>query len=256
MTSPVVCCFAVHVTTCPSRKGHRGTLALSLRSLHGGSHLSSSLDASCSPSAAVPVLLGCNKKGNHKRHLRSETRASDRTITRTRPRVLTASTQTNLKASTTAQHHVHAHPAVGITSTEPGRKARPCKPGGRARPREIFETKTQTITKRKSRHAFDPLTHGLRSLRFRYASYRKRELLEVLRAVQDTRTWTEIRLVPVSRVQQMQGSRPFGTRMYTSRCMRSLWLYNASNRQQQLLKLLRDVQSTRSSTEVWLVPIP
>ena len=82
-------------------------------------------------------------KGNHKRHLRSETRASDRTITRTRPRVLTASTQTNLKASTTAQHHVHAHPAVGITSTEPGRKARPCKPGGRARPREIFETKTR-----------------------------------------------------------------------------------------------------------------
>ena len=49
----------------------------------------------------------------------------------------------NLKASTTAQHHVHAHPAVGITSTEPGRKARPCKPGGRARPREIFETKTR-----------------------------------------------------------------------------------------------------------------
>ena len=183
-------------------------------------------------------------------------RASGRSRARTRPRVLTASTQTNLKASTTAQHHVHAHPAVGITSTEPGRKARPCKPGGRARPREIFETKTQTITKRKSRHAFDPLTHGLRSLRFRYASYRKRELLEVLRAVQDTRTWTEIRLVPVSRVQQMQGSRTFGTRMYTSRCMRSLWLYNASNRQQQLLKLLRDVQSTRSSTEVWLVPIP
>ena len=183
-------------------------------------------------------------------------RESDRTITRTRPRVLTASTQTNLKASTTAQYHVHAHPAVGITSTEPGRKARPCKPGGRARPREIFETKTQTITKRKSLHAYEPLTHGLRSLRFRYASYRKRELLEVLRVVQDTRTWTEIRLVPVSRVQQMQGSRTFGTRMYTSRCMRSLWLYNASNRQQQLLKLLRDVQSTRSSTEVWLVPIP
>ena len=62
-----------------------------------------------------------------------------------------SSFETNLKASTTAQHHVHAHPAVGITSTEPGRKASPCKPGGRARPREIFETKTQTITKRKSR---------------------------------------------------------------------------------------------------------
>ena len=70
-------------------------------------------------------------------------RASGRSRARTRPRVLTASTQTNLKASTTAQHHVHAHPAVGITSTEPGRKARPCKPGGRARPREIFETKTR-----------------------------------------------------------------------------------------------------------------
>ena len=26
-----------------------------------------------------------------------------------------------------------------------GRKASPCNPGGRARPREIFETKTQTI---------------------------------------------------------------------------------------------------------------
>ena len=61
MTSPVVCCFAVHVTTCPSRKGHRGTFVLShasaLRSLHGGSHLSP-LDASCfPPSAAVLVLL-------------------------------------------------------------------------------------------------------------------------------------------------------------------------------------------------------
>ena len=70
-------------------------------------------------------------------------RASGRSRARIRPRVLTASTQTNLKASTTAQRHVHAHPAVGITSTEPGRKARPCKPGGRARPREIFETKTR-----------------------------------------------------------------------------------------------------------------
>ena len=106
----------------------------------------------------------------------------------------------NLKASTTAQHHVHAHPAVGITSTEPGRKARPCKPGGRARPREIFETKTQTITKTKSRHAYEPLTHALRSLRFRYASYRKFKLLEVLRAVPDAWTSTEIRLVPLSRV--------------------------------------------------------
>ena len=127
-------------------------------------------------------------------------RASGRSRARTRPRVLTASTKTNLKASTTAQHHVHAHPAVGITSTEPGRKARPCKPGGRARPREIFETKTQTITKRKSRHAYEPLTHGLRSLRFRNASYRKRELFEVLRAVQDAWTWTEIWLMPVPRV--------------------------------------------------------
>ena len=140
-------------------------------------------------------------------------RASGRSRARTRPRVRTASTQTILKASSTAHQHVHAHPAVGITSTEPGRKASPCKPGGRARPREIFETKTQTIIKRKSRHAYEPLTHGLLLLRFRYASYRKRELLEVLRAVQDTRTSTEIRLMPVSRVQQMQGSRTFGTRM-------------------------------------------
>ena len=144
---------------------------------------------------------------------RTESERQDESRARTRPRVLTASTQTNLKASTTAQHHVHAHPAVGITSTEPGRKASPCKPGGRARPREIFETKTQTITKREPRHAYEPLTHGLLLLRFRYASYRKRELLEVLRAVQDTRTSTEIRLMPVSRVQQMQGSRTFGTRM-------------------------------------------
>ena len=126
-------------------------------------------------------------------------RESDRTITRTRPRVLTASTQTNVKASTTAQYHVHAHPAV-IISTEPGRKARPCKPGGRARPREILETKTQTITKRKSLHAYEPLTHGLRSLRFRYASYRKFGMLKVLRAVPDAWTSTEIRLVPLSRV--------------------------------------------------------
>ena len=119
-------------------------------------------------------------------------RASGRSRARTRPRVLTASTQTNLKASTTAQHHVHAHPAVGITSTEPGRKASPCKPGGMARPREIFETKTQTITNRKPRHAFRPLTHGLRSLRFQNASYRKFGMLKVLHAVQDTRISTEI----------------------------------------------------------------
>ena len=61
----------------------------------------------------------------------------------------------NLKASTTAQHHVHAHPAVGITSTEPGRKARPCKPGGRARPREIFETKTRLRLSQRG----NPYTH-------------------------------------------------------------------------------------------------
>ena len=83
------------------------------------------------------------RKSHHGGTAARDRRASDRTITRTRPRVLTASTQTNLKASTTAQYHAHAHPAVGITSTEPGRKARPCKPGGRARPREIFETKTR-----------------------------------------------------------------------------------------------------------------
>ena len=81
------------------------------------------------------------------RHEHETERASGRSRARTRPRVLTASTQTNLKASGTAHQHVHARPAVGITSTEPGRKASPCKPGGRARPREIFETKTQTITK-------------------------------------------------------------------------------------------------------------
>ena len=147
---------------------------------------------------SIQIVAKINRTGTIRSKDRA--RASGRSRARTRPRVLTASTQTNLKASTTAQYHVHAHPAVGITSTEPGRKARPCKPGGRARPREIFETKTQTITKRKSRHAFDPLTHGLRSLRFRYASYRKRELLEVLRAVPDAWTSTEIRLVPLSRV--------------------------------------------------------
>ena len=87
---------------------------------------------------------------------RTESERQDEPRAQTRPRVLTANTQTNLKASTTAQHHVHARPAVGITSTEPGRKASPCKPGGRARPREIFETKTKTITKRKSRHAYEP----------------------------------------------------------------------------------------------------
>ena len=113
-----------------------------------------------------------------------------------------ASTQTNLKASSAALHHVHAHPAVGITSTEPGRKASHCKPGGRARPREIFETKTQTrtITDRKPRHAFGPLTHGLRSLRFQNASYRKFLLPKVLHAVPDAWPSTEIRLMPVSRV--------------------------------------------------------
>ena len=126
--------------------------------------------------------------------------APSRTTSRTLLRVSAASTKAKLEVSVTAHPHVHAHPAVGITSTEPGRKARPCKPGGRARPREIFETKTQTITKRKSRHAYEPLTHGLRSLRFRYAWYRKFGMLKVLRAVQDTRTSTEIWLVPLPRV--------------------------------------------------------
>ena len=65
------------------------------------------------------------------------------------------------------QHHVHALPAVGITSTEPGRKGGPCKPGGRARlslgPAKsktvmctvtVTQIQTQTlITKRKPRHA-------------------------------------------------------------------------------------------------------
>ena len=74
------------------------------------------------------------------RHEHETERASGRSRARTRPRVRTASTQTILKASSTAHQHVHARPAVGITSTERGRKASPCKPGGRARPREIFET--------------------------------------------------------------------------------------------------------------------
>ena len=81
---------------------------------------------------------------------RTESERQDEPRARTRPRVLTANTQTNLKASTTAQHHVHAHPAVGITSTEPGRKASPCKPGGRARPREIFETQTRLYHRHKT----------------------------------------------------------------------------------------------------------
>ena len=109
----------------------------------------------------------------------------------------------NLKASTTAQHHVHAHPAVGITSTEPGRKARPCKPGGRARPRVIFETKTKTQTHYKEEIPTRLRTvsaHGLRSLRFQNAWYRKFGMLKVLHAVQDSRASTEIWLMPVSRV--------------------------------------------------------
>ena len=39
---------------------------------------------------------------------------------------------------------------MGITSTEPGRKASPCKPGGRARPREIFETQTRLYHRHKT----------------------------------------------------------------------------------------------------------
>jgi hypothetical protein len=140
------------------------------------------------------------RSNNNGQDIPDESERQDEPRARTRPRVLTASTQTSLKASSTALHHVHAHPAVGITSTEPGRKASPSKPGGRARPREIFETKTQTIIKRKSRHAYEPLTHGLLLLRFRYASYRKRELLKLLRDVQNARSSTEAWLVPVPRV--------------------------------------------------------
>ena len=39
----------------------------------------------------------------------------------------------------TAHQHVHARPAVGITSTERGRKASPCKPGGRAMERIFID---------------------------------------------------------------------------------------------------------------------
>jgi hypothetical protein len=62
---PVSCCFAAHVTTFPSRKGHGGTVTLIFLSdnYSGGSHLpqwhlSSLLDAcQWSPSPAVLVLF-------------------------------------------------------------------------------------------------------------------------------------------------------------------------------------------------------
>jgi hypothetical protein len=90
---------------------------------------------------------------------RERASGQDESRARTRPRDLTPSTQTNLKASTTTQHHVHAHPAVGITSTEPGRKASPCKPGGRARPRKNLRLRLRLrrITLRKHRPAYEPL---------------------------------------------------------------------------------------------------
>ena len=132
----------------------------------------------------------------------SRARASGRSRARTRLRFLTESTETNLKASTTAHHHVHAHPAVGITSTEPGRKASPCASlaGGLGPAKSLRLRPDSDYHNRKSRHAYEPLTHGLRSLRFRYASYRKFGMLKVLRAVQDSRASTEIWPMPVSRV--------------------------------------------------------
>jgi hypothetical protein len=60
---PVGCCFAAHVTTFPSRKGHGGTLIFLSDNYSGGSHLpqwhlSSLLDAcQWSPSPAVLVLF-------------------------------------------------------------------------------------------------------------------------------------------------------------------------------------------------------
>ena len=98
--------------------------------------------------------------------------------------------------------HAPARESSGQASTQTNRKAKHHCTTPRASAAKSLRLRLRLglITKPKSRHAYETLTHGLRSLRFRHASCRKRELLEVLRAVQDTRTSTEIWLMPVSRV--------------------------------------------------------
>ena len=95
-----------------------------------------------------------------------------------------------------------------------GRQGPASPAGGLGPAKSKTQTKTQSNHKEQTPTRIRTVSaHGLRSLRIQSASHRKFGMLKVLRAVQSTRTSAEIWLMPVSRVQQMQGSRTFGTRM-------------------------------------------
>ena len=95
-----------------------------------------------------------------------------------------------------------------------GRQVPASPAGGLGPANSKTQTKTQSNHKKQTpTHIRTVSAHGLRSLRIRNTSYRKFVLRKILHAVHDTRTSTEIWLMPVSRVQQMQGSQTFGTRM-------------------------------------------
>ncbi len=82
-----------------------------------------------------------------------------------------------------------------------GRQVPASPSGGLGPAKSKTQTKTQSNQKQQTPKRIRTVSaHGLRSLWFRNASLRKFELLKVLRAVQNTRTSTEIWLVPVSRV--------------------------------------------------------
>jgi hypothetical protein len=76
----------------------------------------------------------------------------------------------------------------------------PASPAGGLDPANS-KTKTQSNQKEQTPTRIRTVSaHGLRSLWFRNASHRKFGMPKVLRAMQNTRTSTEIWLVPVSRV--------------------------------------------------------
>ena len=146
------------------------------------------------------VLIGSATKENY-RHIRSEPRASVRRITCTHPPEspygkhsdeLEGKPQPNTTCTHIQQWGSHPLSLAG--------RQVPASPAGGLDPANS-KTKTQSNQKEQTPTRIRTVSaHGLRSLWFRNASHRKFGMLKALRAVQNTRTSTEIWLVPVSRV--------------------------------------------------------
>ena len=82
-----------------------------------------------------------------------------------------------------------------------GRQVPASPAGGLGPAKSKTQTKTQSTHKERTPISIRTVSaHGLRSLRFQNAWYRKFGMLKVLHAVQDERTSTEVWLMPVSRV--------------------------------------------------------